>query len=129
MNNGRDKLSWSQQTWDRIDQAVRNECKRIKVTSKFLPMYQPMSAGELTAQSESIESDGRAFFTDEAAIVPLTEIWVEFTLTPQQVAREEELRTAVTFRKRGKGDRFIFSDGRDSRSKRSNLCSKKKVPQ
>lgn len=96
MNHGRDKLPWSQEVWDRIDQAVRDECERIKVTSKFLPHYRPSSPGELTAPSEGIETDGRAFFTDEAAIVPLTEIWVEFTLTPQQVAGKEELGTAVT---------------------------------
>jgi len=36
-NNGRDKVHWSKEVWDRIDMAVHQETMRTKVASKFLP--------------------------------------------------------------------------------------------
>ena len=39
---GRDRLSWSESIWNRIDQAVHEECQRTKVASKFIPLCGPM---------------------------------------------------------------------------------------
>ncbi len=96
MNLGRDKLPWSPEVWNQIDQATHEECKRTKVTAKFLPTYKPISPVEMTAPSEIIQTAGRTFSINEAEIIPLIELWVEFTLTLQQVEREEELGTAMT---------------------------------
>jgi uncharacterized linocin/CFP29 family protein len=91
------KLGWSEEIWNRIHEAVHDECKRTKVASKFIPLYGPVSPGALTVPSDSIEPDDRQALTvDEAATTPLLELFVEFTLTPQQVEREQELMTAVT---------------------------------
>src|SRR2546428_10215391 len=38
-NNGRDKVHWSQEVWDRIDMAVHEEALRIRVAAKFLPLH------------------------------------------------------------------------------------------
>lgn len=96
MNNGRDKLPWSQEVWDRIDQAVHAECSRTKVAEKFLPMHGPVDPGTLTVPSDTVIVDEQTLTVNEAATTPLLELLVEFTLTPQQVEREEELMTAVT---------------------------------
>lgn len=96
MNLGRDKLPWSQGIWNRIDQAVHGECQRTKVAMKFIPLNGPLPSGELTVPADTIETDGQTLLVNEAAVTPLIELWVEFTLTPQQVNREEELMTAVT---------------------------------
>lgn len=95
-NNGRDKLPWSQEIWDRIDQAVHDECQRTKIARKFLPMYGPVSPGELIVASDTVLRAGQAITVNEAATIPLIELLVEFTLTLQQVEREAELMTAVT---------------------------------
>ena len=94
-NLGRDKLPWSQEIWNRIDQAVHDECHRTKVARKFLPIYGPVSPGELTVTSDTILA-GQTLTVNEAATIPLLELLVEFTLTLQQVEREAELMTAVT---------------------------------
>jgi uncharacterized linocin/CFP29 family protein len=96
MNNGRDKLPWGQELWDRIDQAVHEECNRTKIAQKFLPIHGPVASGTLTVPSDAIIVDGQTLQINEAATTPLVELLVEFTLTPQQVEREEELMTAVT---------------------------------
>lgn len=105
MNHGRDKLPWSQEIWNRIDQAVHDECERVKIAAKFLPLYGPVASDTLTVPSDTIVvtepsagmmMNGQTLNVDEAAIVPLVELLTEFTLTPQQVEREEELMTAVT---------------------------------
>jgi uncharacterized linocin/CFP29 family protein len=100
-NNGRDKLDWSQEIWDRIDVAVHDEAMRTKVASKFLPI-QPVPADTRYAPSDIINNPisatdpNRALTIDEGATTSLFEIWVEFALTPQQVESEADLRTAVT---------------------------------
>lgn len=95
MNRGRNSLHWPQECWDRIDKAVHDETKRIKIAARFLPLYGPM-AEALTTPSDTVVVEGERLFIDEAATVPLVETWVEFALTPQQVEREMELMSACT---------------------------------
>lgn len=105
MNLGRDKLSWSQEIWNRIDQAVHDECERVKIAAKFLPLYGPVAPDTLTVPSDTIVTtppsetmtmNGQTLNVNEATVFPIIELLVEFILTPQQVEREEELMTAVT---------------------------------
>jgi uncharacterized linocin/CFP29 family protein len=96
MNLGREKLPWSQEIWNRIDQAVHDECQRTKIARRFLPMYGPVSPGELIVNSDTVVREGQTLTVNEAATIPLIELLVEFTLTLQQVDREAELTTAVT---------------------------------
>ena len=37
-NNGRDKVHWPAEVWDRIDKAVHDEVMRTRVGQKFLPI-------------------------------------------------------------------------------------------
>jgi hypothetical protein len=96
MNLGREKLPWTQEIWNRIDQAVHDECQRTKIARRFLPLYGPVSPGELTVPSDTVLRDDQTLVVDEAATIPLIELLAEFTLTLQQVEREQELMTAVT---------------------------------
>src|SRR5512132_4207580 len=112
-NNGRDKVPWDSETWDRIDQAVHAECQRTKIAAKFLPMYGPIDPKARTVPSDRVEvlevaalrpTALRAPVTgpipvldvDEAAETPIIEIQAQFQLTPQQVHDEQHLMTAVT---------------------------------
>jgi uncharacterized linocin/CFP29 family protein len=95
-NLGRDKVPWDQEIWNRIDQAVHAECQRTRIARRFLPLYGPVSPGELTVTSDTVMRDGQTLAVDEAATIPLIELLVEFTLTLQQVERESELMTGVT---------------------------------
>ena len=96
LNNGRDKLPWSQEVWDRIDQAVHAECGRTKVAEKFLPMHGPVDPGTLTVPSDTVIVDGQTLTVNEAATTPLVELQVEYIMRQQHIEREEELMTAVT---------------------------------
>ncbi len=96
-DNGRDLLDWSQEIWNRIDQAVKGESDRTEVASKFLPPVGPL--GPITTiQSDTVvvndSTNGSALSIDETAVTPVAELTVEFTLTPQQVGREMEWMTA-----------------------------------
>ncbi|HKX27953.1 MAG TPA: encapsulin [Blastocatellia bacterium] len=96
MNLGREKLPWSQDIWNRIDQAVHDEYERTNITRKFIPLYGPIAPGELIVIADTVVRDGQTLTVNESATIPLVELQVEFTLTPQQVHREGELMTAVT---------------------------------
>ena len=108
-NNGRDKVPWDSETWDRIDQAVHAECYRTKIAAKFLPMYGPIDPKARTVPSDRVEVLEAAALTarapglraaqagpiplldvDEAAETPIVEIQVQFQMTPQQVHDEAE---------------------------------------
>jgi uncharacterized linocin/CFP29 family protein len=96
MNLGREKLPWSQEIWNRIDQAVHDECERTKIARKFIPLYGPVAPGELIVIADTVVRDAQTLTVNESATIALVELQVEFTLTPQQVHREGELMTAVT---------------------------------
>ncbi|ETW99956.1 MAG: hypothetical protein ETSY1_13070 [Candidatus Entotheonella factor] len=91
-----DRLPWSSEIWERIHHAVSHETKRVEVAPKFLPLFEAMPE-TLTITSDTILTDEEAFlYIDEAAIYPLIELWVEFSLTPQQVEKEMDIHTAWT---------------------------------
>ncbi len=103
MQKDREKLPWSSEIWQRVDQAVYDECERTKIAAKFLPLHGPLSSGTMTVPSDTIlTNDNQALNNnnslniDEGAMTPLIELIAEFTLTPQQIEREEWLGTAVT---------------------------------
>ena len=104
MNNGRDKINWTQDIWDRIDKAVHDEVMRTRVAAKFLPI-RPVLAKTVSVPSDLITPPANstaAHSVDEGATTRLNEYWVEFSLTPQQIEHEtgnmDELghSTAVT---------------------------------
>lgn len=70
-------LDWSQATWDRINQAVHDECRRTKVARKFLPFVMTDATAK-TFPSDTVivsESEGTlpvdTLTVDEAAIVTI----------------------------------------------------------
>ena len=97
MMNNLGGIQWSQQNWERVNRAVYLECMRTEIASKFLPICGPMPDA-LTIPSDTTEYSKQvsALKVDEAAVVPLIEIWVEFKLTPQQVETEMDLGAAET---------------------------------
>ena len=109
MNLGREKLAWSQEIWNRIDQAVHDECERTKVAAKFIPLYGPVSPAQLTIPSDTIAT-AAPLSVEETATADIVELLVEFTMTQQQVEREEELMTAVTLATRAAN---LLSQGED----------------
>lgn len=104
------RFDWSQETWHHIHQAVAEESERTEIASRFLPLYGPMPEA-LTVASDSTELQGKTLIVDEAATVPLVEIWVELVLTPQQVMEEMDLHAAATL---GTYAARFLSDGQDT---------------
>jgi len=100
MNLGRDKLDWSQDAWQHIDQAVHDEAQRTRVAMKFIPIFMTTSDAK-TVPSDTIETTTVTTATigplsvDEGLQTPVFEISVGFALTKQQVA-EMDVSTAVT---------------------------------
>ncbi len=92
-----DRLPWSGETWEMIHQAVSHETERVEIGPKFLPPFKVMPEA-LTVTSDTILPTGETQFLsiDEAAIFPLIEIWVELSLTQQQVEKEMDLHSART---------------------------------
>src|SRR5262249_22143751 len=89
-SNGRDKLHWSKDVWDRIDRAVHGEMIRTRVAQKFLPL-RPVLPRATSVPFDSIQplsANNPTFSVDEGATTRLNEYWFEFSLTPQQVDHE-----------------------------------------
>jgi hypothetical protein len=90
VGNGRDKIHWSKEVWDRIDKAVHAEMMRTRVGQKFLPL-RPVFPRTTSVPSDFIQAPSAAnptFSVDEGDTSRLNEYWVEFSLTPQQVDHE-----------------------------------------
>ncbi len=90
MNNGRDKIHWTQEVWDRIDKAVHDEVMRTRVAAKFLPirMVPPKTVSVPSDVITKPKASTDAHTVDEGATTRINEYWVEFSLTPQQVDHE-----------------------------------------
>ncbi|MGC5561798.1 encapsulin [Streptomyces sp. FR-108] len=93
-NLGRDKLPWSEDRWRFIDQAVHDEAARTRIGRRFMPIV-PL-ADVLTAPADTIVRNAGVLTVPEAMVTPLVELWVEFSLTKQQVEAEDDLATTVT---------------------------------
>ena len=89
-NNGRNKIHWSQDIWDRIDKAVHDEMMRTRVAQQFLPL-RPVLPRTTSVPFDSIAlpaATNPTFTVDEGLTTRLNEYFVEFSLTPQQVDHE-----------------------------------------
>ena len=99
-NNGRDRVGWAREFWDRIDRAVHDEMCRVGIGRQFLPLVPAADATTVPAdritEIRESESASAVLSVDEAAVTAVIEIWVEFALTKQQIQAEEALQTAVT---------------------------------
>jgi hypothetical protein len=87
MTNGQNSLPWSQSIWNRINQAVAEECQRTKVAAQFLPPYPGGSAEMLTIPSDTVVADGQPLNVNQTQTTDIVEILVEFKLTKQQVGQ------------------------------------------
>jgi uncharacterized linocin/CFP29 family protein len=95
-NNGKDKLPWKPDIWERASQAVHEERQRTSVARRFLPIYGPLNSGATTIASDTVVVEGGQLSVDEVATTSLVELFLQFFLTPAQVEREEELTTFIT---------------------------------
>jgi uncharacterized linocin/CFP29 family protein len=93
MNLGRDLLDWAPEVWDRLDKAVFNEVKRSCVAATFLPLVGPVG-DVLTVPADVIDAEVLAIA--EGEVRPISELSVEFSMTPAQVQAEAQLSTATT---------------------------------
>ena len=94
MSLGRERLSWSDDVWKSIDDAVHDEVQRTSVAAKFIPLHAPAPAPDaLNVPSDRV--DATTMTVDEAAIIPIVELGVEFRLTRQQIGNEADLATGV----------------------------------
>jgi len=95
MSYGKEEPEWTQEVWDRIDQAVHDEAQRTKVAAKFLPLYMAVPSA-LIVPADTVNVDSPPLTVDEALTTPIVENLVEFALTKQQYGREDGLMTAIT---------------------------------
>src|SRR5262245_49908581 len=94
MENGQNMLPWSKAIWDRICQAVADECQRTKIAAKFLPPYPGPIPDPLPA--DTIIKAPPPLSVNQNKTTDIMEILVEFKLTNKQVFEEERRMTAVT---------------------------------
>jgi uncharacterized linocin/CFP29 family protein len=96
-NLGRDKLTWSQEIWKRLDQAIALEVDRTKVAAKFLPPFGPVgNVANVPADIIGAPPPAVPALVVNDSTVLIRELWVPFRLTKAQAEAEEQLGTAVT---------------------------------
>jgi len=109
MTSGRSNQEWSQEIWDRINQAIHDETKRAKVAARFLPLYMSMPHAFIVP-ADVTNTNQQPLTVDETKTTEIVEILVEIALTPQQYQREPDLMTAVTLATRAAN---LLSQGED----------------
>jgi uncharacterized linocin/CFP29 family protein len=103
---GRDRVPWDPSVWQQIDAAVVGEAMRTRVARNFLPV-QTVSAANSVVAPEDIhapETQSEVLTIDEGEAIRINEYWVEFALTPTQVAEASMSigdNAAVTLATRG----------------------------
>lgn len=128
MNNenlNRDKVPWATALWDRIDKAVDAEMERTVIARRFIPIVSA-TPETLTVAADTVSvNPGPAdrinaglLQVNATAITEMLEVWVEFSLTKQQVEREEKMMTGVTLAIQAanllaQGEDLIINQGND----------------
>jgi uncharacterized linocin/CFP29 family protein len=130
MNLGRDRIHWTAENWELLDQAVKAEVERVKIAAAILPRVGDLPADtravpaeiigpELAGDDERPEYDAPvahgSLAVDEQDLTPLVELSSRFELTPAQ-AEEPGLETALALALRAANlaaqveDRLIFGN-------------------
>jgi uncharacterized linocin/CFP29 family protein len=111
-NLGRDKLPWSKETWNRIDQAVHDEVQRIRINAKVFPVRPypnartipsdiinglpaPMPPVGAPQAAPVVAPAATPLTVEEGAETSFIEISRGFALTENQCEQEETLGTAA----------------------------------
>jgi uncharacterized linocin/CFP29 family protein len=90
---GREQLDWGDSVWKTLDDAVHDEFHRTAVGLKFIP-FPGQSDNAMTVPADVI--DPATMTVNEADVTALVELGVDFGLTRQQTAAEQQNGTAVT---------------------------------
>ena len=93
MGLGREQVGWSDAVWKTLDDAVHDEFHRSAVALKFIPFHGQLD-NAMTVPSDVIDLE--TMTVDEAAVSALVELGIDFGLTRQQTAFEEQNETGVT---------------------------------
>lgn len=94
MSLGRERLTWGDDIWKAIDDAVHDEVQRTSIAAKFIPLHSPAPPADASTVPAGI-IDPAAMTVDEVAVTPIVELGVEFHLTRQQYGNEADMGTAV----------------------------------
>lgn len=86
-HEGRKKLPWGPEVWERIDKAVEMEMKRTRIGARFLP-FRRVTPKTLTVPTDAYTSVGGVFQVDEGAATRVITLASSFQLTAQQIAQE-----------------------------------------
>jgi len=90
---GREQVQWNDTVWNTLDAAVHDEFHRSAVALKFIPFHGQL-ANAMTVPADVIDLDSMT--VDEAGVSALVELGIDFGLTRQQTAAEEQNETGVT---------------------------------
>jgi uncharacterized linocin/CFP29 family protein len=90
---GRDQLNWSDSVWKTLDDAVHDEFHRTAVGLKFIPFHGQLDDA-VNAPADVIDS--ATMTVNEAEVTALVELGIDFGLSRQQTAAEEQNGTGIT---------------------------------
>jgi uncharacterized linocin/CFP29 family protein len=93
MSLGREQLDWGDTVWKTLDDAVHDEFHRTAVGLKFIPFHGQVD-NAMTVPADVI--DGATMTVGEANVTALVELGIDFGLTRQQTAAEEQNGTGAT---------------------------------
>jgi uncharacterized linocin/CFP29 family protein len=93
MSLGREQVQWSEAVWKALDEAVHDEFHRTAVGLKFIP-FRGQQDNAMTVPSDVIDLESMT--VGEADVTALVELGIDFGLTRQQTASEEQHSTGVT---------------------------------
>jgi uncharacterized linocin/CFP29 family protein len=97
MSLGREQVEWSDTVWKVLDDAVHDEFHRSAVGLKFIPFHGQLE-NAMTVPADVIDLD--TMTVDEADVTALVELGIDFGLTRQQTASEENYSTGITLASR-----------------------------
>jgi len=90
---GREQVDWSDGAWKALDDAVHDEFHRTAVGLKFIPFHGQVD-NAMTVPADVINLD--TMTVDEVKVTGLVELGIDFGLTRQQTASEEDYSTGST---------------------------------
>lgn len=96
VNLGRDKLAWSAETWQDIDQAVLDEAGRLRIAQRVFPASTDGNGQYVPDDAIQSKDGAKALEIPEGRTKPYVELSVDLALTEAQVENESTLHTGRT---------------------------------
>lgn len=100
MDQDNSQFEWTEEQWNRVQEAVRDEARKVRVAASFLPTYGPLAPDAETVPRQTLfEEDHKPLRVDDRTTRALTTVSINVQMRRPQAAQTDLSSPMIMFRR------------------------------